>query len=50
MEDVVMWPKYGNSFVPMREVIMKLILCGFDQKKRFFEGGLGSSSITWHWH
>ena len=44
---VVMWPKFGNSNISMREVITS-ILKGFDQKNRFFlRGGLGSSSIIW---
>ena len=28
--DVVMWPKFGNSSFSMREVILTLILIGFD--------------------
>ena len=36
--DVVMWPKFGNSSISMREVIITSILQGFDQKKRFFVG------------
>ena len=29
IEDVVMWPKSGNSRIPMREVIITSILKGF---------------------
>ena len=36
--DVVMWPKFGNSSISMREVIMNSILKGFYQKNHFFEG------------
>ena len=34
--DVVMWPKFGNPSISMREVIIISILEGFDQKNRFF--------------
>ena len=34
--DAVMWPKFGNSNISMREVIITSILQGFDQKKQFF--------------
>ena len=34
--DVVMWPKFGNSDISIREVIMASISLGFDQKKHFF--------------
>ena len=30
--DVVMWPKFGNSSISMREAIITSILKGFDQK------------------
>ena len=36
--DVVMWPKFGNSSISMREVIITSILWRFDQKNHFFEG------------
>ena len=36
--DVVMWPKFGNSSISMREVIITYILQDFDQKNRFFWG------------
>ena len=36
--DVVMWPKFGNSSISMREVIITSTLYGFDQKNLFFEG------------
>ena len=34
--NVVMWPKFGNSSVSMREVVITLY--GFDQKNHFFVG------------
>ena len=34
--DVVMWPKFGNSSISMRKVIITSILWGFDKKIRFF--------------
>ena len=36
--DVVMWPKFSNSSISIRKVIITLILYGFDQKNHFFEG------------
>ena len=36
--DVVMWPKFGNSSISMREVIITSNLLGFDQKNHFFRG------------
>ena len=46
--DVVMWPKFGNSNISIREVIRTSILQGLDQKKTLFlRIGLGSSSIIW---
>ena len=37
--DVVIWPKFGSSSVPTREVIITSILQGFYQKNHlFFEG------------
>ena len=38
MADVVMWPKFDNSSISMREVVITSIFWGFDQKKHFFEG------------
>ena len=35
--NVVMWPKFGNSSVSVREVIITSVLQGFDQKNCFFE-------------
>ena len=36
--NVVMWPKFGNSSISIREVIITSILWGFDQQKiNFFE-------------
>ena len=34
--DVVMWPRFGNSSISMREVIIASILLRFDQKNHFF--------------
>ena len=36
--NVVMWPKFGNSSVTVREVIITLILLALDQKNLFFWG------------
>ena len=36
--DVVMWPKFGNSSISLREVIITSILWGFDQRNHFFKG------------
>ena len=36
--EVVMWQKFGNSSISMREVIITSILQGFDQKNHFFWG------------
>ena len=36
--EVVMWEKFGNSSISMREVIITSILQGFDQKNKFSEG------------
>ena len=33
--DVIMWPKFGNSSISMRKVIITSILQGFDQKNHF---------------
>ena len=33
-----MWPKFGNSSISTREVIITSILSGFDQKSQFLEG------------
>ena len=49
--DVVIWPKFGNSSISMREVIITSVLQRFDQKKPIFlRCALGSSSIIWDWH
>ena len=34
--DVVMWPKFGNSSISIREVIITSISWGCDQKNQFF--------------
>ena len=36
--DVVVWPKFGNSSIYMRKVVITSILKGFDQKNHFFWG------------
>ena len=36
--NMVMWPKFGNSSISVREVIITSILSGFDQKNFFFWG------------
>ena len=38
--DVVMWPKFGNSSVSLKEIIITSILWGFDQNKQVFCGVL----------
>ena len=38
--DVVMWLRFGNSSISIREVIITSILLGLDQKKQFFWGVL----------
>ena len=48
--DLFMWPKFGNSSISIREVIMITILYNFDQRNPFFRGALGSSSIIWERH
>ena len=35
---VVMWTKFGNSSISMREVIITSILEGFDHENHFFWG------------
>ena len=35
---VVMWSKFGNSSVSLREVIITSILYGFNQRNHIFEG------------
>ena len=34
--DVVMWPKFGNYGISMKELIITSIVEGFDRKKPFF--------------
>ena len=38
--DVIMWPKFGDSSIPMRQKIITSILQGFDQKIQLFSGVL----------
>ena len=49
--DVAMWPKFGNSSISMRKVIVTSLLKGFDHKNCFvLRGDLSSSSIISEWH
>ena len=49
--DVVMWPRFGNSSVSMREVIIiSLFVRIWPEKPPFLRGGLGWSSVIWDWH
>ena len=48
--DLVLRPKFGNSSVSVREVIIISILWESDQKNHFLMDGLGSSSIIRDWH
>ena len=36
--DMVVWPKFGNCTISMKEVIIISILQGFGQKNKFFWG------------
>ena len=48
--DVVMWPKFGNSSISIRKVIITSTLSGFEEKEiLFLRGDLGLSSIIWDW-
>ena len=38
--DVIMWSKFGNFSISMREVIITSLLYGFDQKNQFLWGVL----------
>ena len=40
-----MWPKFVNSSTSMKEVIINLILEGFDQKNQFFWGALKFNNL-----
>ena len=43
-----MWPKYGNSDISMKEVIIALILHKLDQKSKIILiSGLDSSTMIW---
>ena len=48
--DVVVWPKFGNSSISMREVITTLIYKDLTRKTTFLRDGLGWSSIIWDLH
>ena len=44
--DVVMWPKFGNSSIPMRNVIVgSIFIKVWPEKQLFLMGDLSSSSI-----
>ena len=44
--DAIMWPKFGNPSISMKQVIIISIWRGFDRKSEFFlRGDLDSSSI-----
>ena len=45
--DVVMWPKFDNSSISMKEVMFCKDLT---KKTMFLRDALGSSSIIWDWH
>ena len=48
--DVVVWPKFGNSSICIREVTITSIIRIWPEKPFFFlRGGLGSSLIIWDW-
>ena len=48
--NMVMWPKFGNSSISMRKVVITSTLSGFEDKKLLFlRGNLGLSSIIWDW-
>ena len=36
---VIRWPKFGNSCISLREVIITSVLLGFELKNTFFKGG-----------
>ena len=50
--DVVMWPKFGNSNISMREFIMtkQQFYKDLTRKKKFVRVALGSSLIIWDWN
>ena len=46
--NAVMWPKYGNSDISMKEVIIALILHKLDQKSKIILiSGIDSSTMIW---
>ena len=47
--DVVMWPKFDNYSISMREVI-KISYKDFTRKPLFLRSGLCSNSVIWDWH
>ena len=49
--DVVMWPKFGNYSISMREVIITWIFKkDLTRKTIFLRGALDSSSVIWDWY
>ena len=47
---VVMRPKFGDSNISMRKVILSQFYKDLTRKLIFLRGGSGSSSIIWDWH
>ena len=45
--DLVVWSKFGNSSISLRQVVITTILWASDQKKDFLRDALGSSLIIW---
>ena len=39
--DVVIWPKFGNSIISMRKIIITNFIRCWTEKQIFFKGGLG---------
>ena len=49
--DVVMWPKFGNLSISMREVVNSFnYIRIWPDKPIFLRGAFGSSSIILDWH
>ena len=47
---LLMWPKFGNCSISMREVITTLIYKDLTRKTTFLRDSLGWSSIIWDLH
>ena len=48
--DLLMWPKFGNSSICMREVIITSLDKDLTRKNTFLRSSLGSGSIISDWH